>query len=106
VQNKLRQFGSVAANTTSIHQAACCKACANEPAVTFLLWSAAVHTQVCIFAYGQTGSGKTYTMFGNDENRGIIPRAMAQVRADAGDTNNLLRIVGSMHDLRGCCSFR
>lgn len=35
--------------------------------------------QVCIFAYGQTGSGKTYTMFGNEENRGIIPRAMAQV---------------------------
>jgi hypothetical protein len=35
--------------------------------------------QVCIFAYGQTGSGKTYTMFGNDDNRGIIPRAMAQV---------------------------
>jgi hypothetical protein len=35
--------------------------------------------QVCIFAYGQTGSGKTYTMFGNDNNRGIIPRAMAQV---------------------------
>lgn len=35
--------------------------------------------QVCIFAYGQTGSGKTYTMFGNPDNRGIIPRAMAQV---------------------------
>ena len=35
--------------------------------------------QVCIFAYGQTGSGKTYTMFGNADNRGIIPRAMAQV---------------------------
>jgi hypothetical protein len=41
-----------------------------------------LRSQVCIFAYGQTGSGKTYTMFGNDENRGIIPRAMAQVRAD------------------------
>jgi len=37
--------------------------------------------QVCIFAYGQTGSGKTYTMLGNDDNRGIIPRAMAQVGA-------------------------
>lgn len=38
-----------------------------------------VSTQVCIFAYGQTGSGKTYTMFGNPDNRGIIPRAMGQV---------------------------
>lgn len=27
-----------------------------------------------IMAYGQTGSGKTYTMFGNSENLGIIPR--------------------------------
>ena len=35
--------------------------------------------QVCIFAYGQTGSGKTYTMLGDAENRGIIPRAMQQV---------------------------
>ncbi|XP_011505399.1 PREDICTED: kinesin-like protein KIF13A [Ceratosolen solmsi marchali] len=28
----------------------------------------------CIFAYGQTGSGKSYTMMGNRENLGIIPR--------------------------------
>lgn len=28
----------------------------------------------CIFAYGQTGSGKTFSMMGNDENPGIIPR--------------------------------
>uniref|UniRef100_A0AAG5DCD4 Kinesin motor domain-containing protein n=1 Tax=Anopheles atroparvus TaxID=41427 RepID=A0AAG5DCD4_ANOAO len=28
----------------------------------------------CIFAYGQTGSGKSYTMMGNQENKGIIPR--------------------------------
>jgi hypothetical protein len=34
---------------------------------------------VCIFAYGQTGSGKTYTMLGNEDNRGIIPRAIEQV---------------------------
>ena len=34
----------------------------------------------CCFAYGQTGSGKTHTMFGsedgNDEQRGLIPRAI------------------------------
>lgn len=28
----------------------------------------------CIFAYGQTGSGKSYTMMGNTEKPGIIPR--------------------------------
>ncbi|XP_058836738.1 kinesin-like protein KIF13A isoform X1 [Topomyia yanbarensis] len=28
----------------------------------------------CIFAYGQTGSGKSYTMMGNQESKGIIPR--------------------------------
>ncbi|XP_024082800.1 kinesin-like protein KIF13A isoform X2 [Cimex lectularius] len=28
----------------------------------------------CIFAYGQTGSGKSYTMMGNHESKGIIPR--------------------------------
>ncbi len=38
---------------------------------------------MCIFAYGQTGSGKTYTMLGDESNRGIIPRAMAQVFASS-----------------------
>ncbi|XP_019864249.1 PREDICTED: kinesin-like protein KIF16B, partial [Amphimedon queenslandica] len=28
----------------------------------------------CIFAYGQTGSGKTYTMMGNEQSPGLIPR--------------------------------
>ncbi|XKL66819.1 hypothetical protein PGB90_010239 [Kerria lacca] len=28
----------------------------------------------CVFAYGQTGSGKSYTMMGNIDNKGIIPR--------------------------------
>lgn len=50
-----------------------CKNCHNMDVLLAVL-------QVCIFAYGQTGSGKTYTMFGNEANRGIIPRAMAQVR--------------------------
>ena len=26
-----------------------------------------------IFAYGQTGSGKSYSIFGSEENKGIIP---------------------------------
>ncbi|XP_067115449.1 kinesin-like protein KIF16B isoform X5 [Osmerus mordax] len=28
----------------------------------------------CVFAYGQTGSGKSYTMMGNPEDAGLIPR--------------------------------
>ena len=32
-----------------------------------------------IFAYGQTGAGKTWTMLGNNENPGVIPRAINQV---------------------------
>ena len=28
----------------------------------------------CVFAYGQTGSGKTYTMMGNPDDVGLIPR--------------------------------
>lgn len=28
-----------------------------------------------ILCYGQTGSGKTYTIFGDPDNYGIIPRA-------------------------------
>lgn len=32
-----------------------------------------------IFAYGQTGSGKTYTMFGTEENKGIIPRTVEHI---------------------------
>ncbi|OMJ69019.1 hypothetical protein SteCoe_33371 [Stentor coeruleus] len=32
-----------------------------------------------ILAYGQTGSGKTYTMFGNSDNHGIIPRVISHI---------------------------
>lgn len=37
---------------------------------------------VCLFSYGQTGSGKTHTMQGSGAGpmRGMIPRAMEQVR--------------------------
>ena len=39
-------------------------------------------TNGSIMAYGQTGSGKTFTMIGdplNFRNRGVAPRAIAQV---------------------------
>lgn len=32
-----------------------------------------------IIAYGQTGSGKTHTVFGNRENKGIVPRALKAI---------------------------
>jgi centromeric protein E len=34
-----------------------------------------------VFAYGQTASGKTYTLSGNDEQPGIIPRAIREIFA-------------------------
>ncbi|KAJ6585001.1 P-loop containing nucleoside triphosphate hydrolase protein [Mycena capillaripes] len=34
-----------------------------------------------VFAYGQTASGKTYTLTGNDEQPGIIPRAIREIFA-------------------------
>lgn len=36
---------------------------------------------VCIFAYGQTGSGKTFTMEGSASNKGVSPRAIAELLA-------------------------
>lgn len=34
---------------------------------------------MCIIAYGQTGSGKTFTMEGSREDRGVSPRAVAEI---------------------------
>ncbi|ETW03433.1 hypothetical protein H310_04897 [Aphanomyces invadans] len=41
--------------------------------------------QVCLFSYGQTGSGKTHTMqgSGNGHMRGIIPRSIEKIIAEA-----------------------
>ena len=40
---------------------------------------------VCIFAYGQSGTGKTFTMNGNDELPGLVPRAMAAIFENVGE---------------------
>ncbi|KAM6346746.1 centromere-associated protein E [Podargus strigoides] len=48
-----------------------------------------------IFAYGQTASGKTYTMMGNEESVGIIPKAIHhvfKVICEIPDREFLLRV--------------
>ena len=45
----------------------------------YLVQSAMDGYNVCIFAYGQTGSGNTFTIYGDDENPGLTPRAMREV---------------------------
>lgn len=44
-----------------------------------LIQSAVDGYNVCIFAYGQTGSGKTFTIAGDPQNPGIVPRAMRKL---------------------------
>jgi kinesin family protein C2/C3 len=43
---------------------------------------------VCIFAYGQTGSGKTFTMEGSTMNKGVSPRAIAELLAQIEQTKD------------------
>lgn len=45
----------------------------------------------CIFAYGQSGSGKTFTMMGDSENLGLIPR-ICQALYDRQENSNGLPI--------------
>ncbi|KFP59862.1 Centromere-associated protein E, partial [Cariama cristata] len=48
-----------------------------------------------IFAYGQTASGKTYTMMGNEDSVGIIPKAIQhvfKVICEIPDREFLLRV--------------
>ncbi|GIL75026.1 hypothetical protein Vretimale_2510 [Volvox reticuliferus] len=54
-------------------------------AVSELVQSALDGFHVCVFSYGQTGAGKTHTMQGGDTptSRGIIPRALEQILANA-----------------------
>ena len=47
--------------------------------ISQLVRSALDGYKVCIFAYGQTGSGKTFTMQGDSERPGIIPRSVVQI---------------------------
>ncbi|CAM6009960.1 unnamed protein product [Sphagnum balticum] len=38
---------------------------------------------VCIFAYGQTGTGKTFTMEGNKDQPGVVPRTLQRLFEEA-----------------------
>lgn len=50
----------------------------------------------CVFAYGQTGSGKTFTMIGNEDNQGLIPRIcealFKNLRKTKEDQNKSFRV--------------
>ena len=41
-----------------------------------------------IFAYGQTGAGKSYSIFGYDNNKGIIPIAADELFKKIGQETN------------------
>ena len=45
-----------------------------------------------IFAYGQTSSGKTHTMMGNEDDPGVIPRAVTDIFKHCRVTLELLNI--------------
>ncbi|XP_076885480.1 kinesin-like protein KIN-14T [Bidens hawaiensis] len=42
---------------------------------------------VCILAYGQTGTGKTFTMEGNPDCPGVVPRTIEALFKQAADSN-------------------
>lgn len=48
----------------------------------------------CVFAYGQTGSGKSYTMMGNPDDQGLIPRICQDLfsRMREGDTSYRIEV--------------
>ncbi|GAB1601251.1 kinesin-like protein KIF16B isoform X1 [Argonauta hians] len=45
----------------------------------------------CVFAYGQTGSGKSYTMMGNQDDHGLIPRICKELFSRMVDGNSSYR---------------
>lgn len=53
----------------------------------------------CIFAYGQTGTGKTFTMEGNHDCPGVVPRAIEELFKQAADSNHTFHITFSMLEI-------
>ncbi|GIL47931.1 hypothetical protein Vafri_4549 [Volvox africanus] len=68
-------------------------------AVSELVQSALDGFHVCVFSYGQTGAGKTHTMQGGDTpaSRGIIPRALEQILANAQQLEEEAEWAYTMH---------
>ena len=53
-----------------------------------LVQSAIDGYNVCIFAYGQTGSGKTFTIQGDDEHPGLVPRGIVKLFSTLSEMPN------------------
>nr|CAD1828962.1 unnamed protein product [Ananas comosus var. bracteatus] len=54
---------------------------------------------VCIFAYGQTGTGKTYTMEGQPDNPGVVPRGIKTLLERAAESNYKFLFTFSMLEI-------
>ncbi|XP_020086622.1 kinesin-like protein KIN-14B isoform X1 [Ananas comosus] len=54
---------------------------------------------VCIFAYGQTGTGKTYTMEGQPDNPGVVPRGIKALLERAAESNYKFLFTFSMLEI-------
>ncbi|XP_050277519.1 kinesin-like protein KIN-14T [Quercus robur] len=53
----------------------------------------------CIFAYGQTGTGKTFTMEGNPDSPGMVPRAIEALFKQVEDSNHAFLFTFSMLEI-------
>ncbi|XP_023741801.1 kinesin-like protein KIN-14T [Lactuca sativa] len=54
---------------------------------------------VCILAYGQTGTGKTFTMEGNEDFPGVVPRTIEALFKQASDSNHTYLFSFSMLEI-------
>lgn len=54
---------------------------------------------VCILAYGQTGTGKTFTMEGNEDCPGVVPRTIEALFKQASDSNHTYLFSFSMLEI-------
>nr|XP_043614031.1 kinesin-like protein KIN-14T [Erigeron canadensis] len=54
---------------------------------------------VCILAYGQTGTGKTFTMEGNPDCPGVVPRTIKALFKQAADSNHTYLFSFSMLEI-------
>ncbi|XP_031249716.1 kinesin-like protein KIN-14T isoform X1 [Pistacia vera] len=53
----------------------------------------------CIFAYGQTGTGKTFTMEGNPDSPGVVPRTIEALFKQVVESNHPFLISFSMLEI-------